>query len=197
MNKPIPPKHDNWQRCALTGEAALPSALLCFVLDPTGRVVFDFKQNLPVQQRLWLTAKKRVVEQACAGQVFVKLGENASCPADLPEKVQHFMLRHMQETLHLLRRSGALVSGFEKVKQAIVQQKAVALVQAGDASADGREKLAKLAMHHHIPVITHLQREALAAITGQENQAHLAVLHGGLAAGFIEESKRLAVYCEV
>lgn len=194
MDNPKTAANDNWRRCALTGEASPPSALLCFVLDPSGRVVFDFKQNLPVPHRLWLAARRKVVEQACEQQLFAQLGEGAECPRNLSENVRQQMIKHLQETLNLLRRSGALVSGYEKVKQAVMQRKAAILVQAGDASADGREKLAKLAMHHHIPVVTLLPRTALAAVTGQENQAHLAVLYGGLADKFMQESNRLITY---
>lgn len=196
MTDPTTPANDNWQRCALTGEAALPSTLLCFVLDPTGRVVFDFKQNLPVSRRLWLAPRRQVIEQARRQKLFSLLGEEANCPQDLSEQVCQRMLKHLQETLSLLRRSGALICGYEKVKQTIMQRKAAALVQAGDASADGREKLAKLASHHHIPVITLMPRTVLAAVTGHENQAHLAVLYGGLATKFIEESNRLTAYEE-
>ncbi|MCH2546166.1 MAG: ribosomal L7Ae/L30e/S12e/Gadd45 family protein [Alphaproteobacteria bacterium] len=182
------------QRCALTGVSALPTDLLCFVCDPAGMVLFDIKQNLPVQQKLWLAPKRHVVQQACESNVFAQLADTVICPPDLPERVNKIMMRRLQETLNLLRRSGNLIGGFEKVKATLVQNKAAALVQAGDASPDGREKLAKLAAHHNIPVITLLKRETLAEITTQDNQVHLAVLYGGLATVFIEESARLSAY---
>lgn len=195
MERPsLPGTAEERQRCALTGIAALPSALLSFVLDPAGRVVFDLKQNLPVEKRLWLVPHRAVVERAMRERVFAGLGENAVWDEDLPLRVQMQLERRLLETLSLLRRSGALIGGFEKVGIAIRQDKAVALVQAKDAAEDGRAKLAKLAGHHHIPVIALLTRGQLAAVTGQENQAHLALLRGGLAAHFMEESRRLAEY---
>lgn len=194
MTNPDPNAEKGRQCCALTGEAALPSALLSFVIDPSGKVVFDLKQNLPATERLWLLPKREVVQKACEQNIFARLDVQAQCSSDLPDKVAQLMERHLRETLSLLRRSGALIGGYEKVRQLVMQKRAAALVQAKDASADGREKLAKLAGHHHIPIITVLPRSALAQITGQENQAHVAVLFGGLAASFIEESARLSGY---
>jgi uncharacterized protein len=186
---PAPPQEDR-QRCALTGEAALPSALLCFVISPDGRVVFDIKQNLPVKERFWLLPRRSLVEQACAAKSF----GDAEYAADLADNVQRQLLTRLQETLSLLRRSGGLVSGFDKVKSLLQQGRGAALVQASDAAVDGREKLAKLAFHHHIPVIELFPRALLAAVTGQDNQTHLMVLHGGLAERFVAETARLEGY---
>lgn len=197
MDHPAPPAgNEERQRCALTGEAALPSALLCFVLDPAGKVVFDMKRNLPVTERLWLSPRRSVVERAMTEGVFASLGGNATWQEDLPQRVEGQLRRHLQEMLHLLRRSGGLVGGFEKVRAAMDRGMVAALVQANDASEDGRRKLANLARHHHIPVIGLFGRAALASVTRQENQTHLALMHGGLAARFIEESHRLAEYID-
>lgn len=190
MEYPAPEAEESRQRCTLTGEAALPSALLCFVISPDGQVVFDLKQNLPVAQRFWLLPERALLARAVAERAF---GE-AEYPADLPQAVERQLVARLQETLSLLRRSGALINGFDKVKSMLQQGRGAALVQAADASADGREKLAKLARHHHIPVVDVLPRAVLAAVTGHENQTHLLVLHGGLGSRFLAESARLMRY---
>lgn len=192
MSSPV--KHEEKQHCALSGVAMLPSEMLCFVLDPAGNVVFDVKQSLPVKQRLWLAPKRAVVEQAMAQGVFSQLDAAAHWQDDLPQQVEMQLLRRLQEGLSLMRRSGALIGGFEKVKSTMMQGKAAALVQASDASEDGRLKLAKLAGHYRVPVIAVLKREVLSSVTGQENQAHIALSYGGLASRFIEESQRFAEY---
>lgn len=191
---PLPIKHTEEQHCAVTGKAMLPSALLCFVLDPSGKVVFDMKQNLPVEKRLWLCPERAVVEQAMQQQVFSGLDADARCPEDLPQRIEAQWKQRLLENLHLLRRSGALIGGFEKVKSLLASGRAVALVQAQDASDDGRKKLRKMAEFDAIPVITALTQAEIATVTGQENQVHLALLEGGLTARFVEDSAGFSTY---
>lgn len=193
MKRSRPANEQEERRCALSGVQAPPSALLSFVLAPSGQVVCDVTHSLPVEARIWLVPSRTVLEQAMEQQLFQQLGA-AECPPDLPQRVENQLRQRLQELLSLLRRSGALIAGFDKVKAKIESKRAVALVQAGDAAADGRLKLAKLAGHYAVPVIEVLPRAVLAQVTGQENQTHIALLGGGLSAAFIAESHRLAAY---
>lgn len=190
----LPTKRMEEQHCVLTGKAMLPSALLCFVLDPSGRVVFDMKQDLPVSRRIWLSPARSLLEQAVKDGVFSALGDAVQCPDDLPQGVERQYRQRLLETLHLLRRSGALVGGFEKVKALLQSGRAFVLVQARDASEDGRRKLRKLAEHDGIPVVDMLTQAEIASVTGQENQVHLVLLEGGLTRRFAEDSAQFAAY---
>lgn len=184
------------RRCDLTGEAAPRVSLLRFVPDPQGRVVFDVRQELPAQTECWLLPRKPIVERAFREGIFSgRMGETVTCPSNLAEQVERLLLRRLLDVLSLLRRSGALISGFEKVRIGLGKPHAAALVQARDASPDGREKLARLAAHHGVPVIDGIfSRDMLAAVTGQENQAHVLAMEGGLADRLIAESQRLDEY---
>lgn len=193
MENPKP--HNGERRCDLTGEAAPLVSLLRFVPDPQGRVVFDIRQDLPAERECWLSPHKKNVERACHEGVFADTMGAVTCPPDLAEQVERLLLRRLLDVLSLLRRSGALIGGFEKVRIGLTKSHAAALVQASDASLDGREKLARLAGYHDVPVIDRIfSRDMLAAITGQENQAHLLVMKGGLAERLIVESQRFVEY---
>lgn len=193
MENPKAPNDE--RRCDLTGEAAPRVLLLRFVPDPQGRVVFDIRQDLPAEKECWLSPRKQVVEQAFREGVFSDSMGDVVCPPELAEQVERLLLRRLLDALSLLRRSGALISGFEKVRIGLAKPHAAALVQASDASPDGREKVARLAVHHGIPVIDGIfSRDMLAAVTGQENQAHLLAMRGGLADRLIAESQRFVEY---
>lgn len=191
MQQPPVTRQETMRHCALTGEPVPQSVALSFVAAPDGTVVFDIKQNLPAERRMWLQPRRSIVRRAVEEGAFASLGH---APDDLPERIATLLERRLVETLHLLRRSGALIGGFEKVKSTIVAERAVAVAQAHDAAEDGRQKLAKLAHHHHIPVIQCLSRAQLAEVTGQENQTHLALCEGGLSRRFIKESQRFEAY---
>lgn len=180
------------EHCAQTGIALPPSALLRFVLSPEGRVTFDRRQDLP-GKAIWLVPKREVVEAA----PFADLGEGTQIPADLARQVETQLRQGLLGLLNLIRRSGALIAGFEKVKAAVVSGKAQALVQAADASKDGKAKLAKLAAHHRVPVVECCSRAELAQVTAQENQAHAALLRSGLTEKFLAESALLASYLDL
>lgn len=196
MEHPNARNEDGKRRCDLTGEAAPRASLLRFVPDPQGRVVFDIRQDLPTKKECWLLPRRSIVERACSESVFTAiLDDDIICSPDIAEQVERLFLRRLFETLSLLRRSGALIGGFEKVRIGLAKPHAAALVQACDASPDGREKLARLAAHYAIPVIDHIfSRDMLATITGQENQVHLLAMQGGLAERLIAESQRFEAY---
>lgn len=179
------------QRCALTGEELAPSELLRFVLSPEGKVVFDRRQELP-GLAVWIAPQRSLLEKAVSSDAFIALGETVKVDG-LADLVARQLRGQALSQLSLIRRSGALVSGFEKVKDAITS-KAVVLLQASDAAPDGKVKLAKLASHHYLSVVDCFTREELSAVTGHENQAHIALLRGGLTDKFNAEVRRYLAY---
>lgn len=185
-------KEEEVRRCALTGVLAPPSALLRFVLSPQGQVVFDRRQDLPGKD-VWLRPSRELVMEACRSGVAAWDG-NAIWHEDLPAQVEAQLRQQALGTLALLRRSGGMTSGFEKVQAALRRNSISVLVQAADAAEDGKVKLAKLARHHHIPVIGCFRRDELGQVSGQENQVHLALSSGGLSDKFLHESRFLQAY---
>jgi uncharacterized protein len=183
------------RKCALSGEIAASSALLRFVASPEDKVVFDLQQNLPGED-IWLLPRYSIVLQAMEQGLFNSLKQRIFCSPDLSEQVERQLRCRALGQLNLLRRSGKLISGFEKVKQVIVQRKAELLLQAEDASEDGRAKLAKLAAHHGIQVIVCYLRQELAQVTGQDNQVHIALLESGLTDKFTAQTAFFLHYKE-
>lgn len=166
--------------CAVTAEVMPASTALRFVLDPANRVVPDVKQTLPVSEAIWLSPRRSVVQEACEKGIFRRLHPDARWEAALPQQVTWLLRRRLLELLHLARRSGAVTGGYEKVRSRLMRGDAAILLQAVDAAEDGKNKVAGLAKAHAVPIYEVLGRDELAAVTGRENQVHVALKPGGL-----------------
>ena len=59
------------RRCIVTRESLPEPRLIRFVLAPDGRVVPDLARKLP-GRGLWLSARRDIVDRACAGNLFAK-----------------------------------------------------------------------------------------------------------------------------
>ena len=78
------------------------------------------------------------------------------------------------DSLNLARKAGALVTGFEKVKEAVKKNKVDFIVEAADAGDDGKEKVAFFAKS--IEIFNLFSIDELDMALNKENTVHLAVL---------------------
>src|SRR3954464_4721925 len=168
------------RRCIVTREALEKDQLIRFVLGPDNAIVPDLSENLP-GRGYWVTASRKVLVEAVKKNAFAKAMQAPVKPApDLVERVAALIDRQVLDLLGLARRSGSLVTGFEKVDVALRTGKAVLLIEATDAGADGRAKLAR----HTLPGVeiwTPLTAEQLGRAIGRDHAVHVAVGPGGLA----------------
>jgi ribosomal protein L7Ae-like RNA K-turn-binding protein len=98
---------------------------------------------------------------------------------DLVDRIAWMIDRQIVDLLGLARRSGSLTTGFEKVDVALRTGKAVLLIEAKDAGADGRAKLAR----HTLPEVeiwAPLTAEQLGRAIGRNTRCGSA--YGGLLA---------------
>lgn len=110
-------------------------------------------------------------------------------PEGLADAVEKGLEQRALSALGLARRTGALVAGFEKTRAALVKGRVGALVTAGDAGADGAEKLARLAKG--APIVRAFGSEALSRATGLDGVVHAALAEGAEAARFLNAARRL------
>ena len=61
-------------------------------------------------------------------------------PADLPDLVERLMRKRLAEAVSIANKAGLLVAGFAKVEELIAAGRAVVLIHAADAAADGVEQ---------------------------------------------------------
>lgn len=179
MPQPDSIKDTPERRCIVTGDSFPKDDMLRFVLGPEQRIYPDLAGKLP-GKGIWVKAERSLVEQAVKKNLFTRAARTkAAQEAELPDRIAVLMKEQLLQMIGMLRRSGQLVSGFEKVKEALEAGKADLIVQASDGGADGREKLARLA--RELPSCDVFSREELAAATGLENPVHNVALTGGMA----------------
>ena len=124
-----------------------------------------------------------------------KSGDGTGSPAprvtadpDLADQAEALLARSALSLLGLARRAGLVVTGFEKVAEALGADPRMVLVTARDGSADGRGKLARPGRK----VIALFTRDELSLALGRENVVHAALTPAGIGARLLAEAERLA-----
>jgi predicted RNA-binding protein YlxR (DUF448 family) len=168
------------RRCIVTREPAEKAELIRFVPGPDGDVVPDLAERLP-GHGYWVRADRATLAQAVKKNAFAKAMRAPVKPAaDLPERLAALLERQIVDLLGLARRSGQLVAGYEKVETWLKAGKVALLIEAADAGADGRSKLARRTLPG-VEIWAPLTGAALGRAVGRDHAVHIAVSPGGLA----------------
>lgn len=191
---------DTVRQCALTRDRRPTAELMRFVLDTDGHVVPDLRNRLP-GRGVWLTARSDIVASAVAKKVFPKSFKSAAkVDPSLPETIADLLARAALSDLSLANKAGTLVLGFSKIEALADNGTVTALVQASDASEDGRRKLAgrfksgRNSCRRDVTLITSFKVEELSLALGRPNVVHAALVDGGASAKFVVSASRLDSY---
>lgn len=174
----------NERTCIVTRKSAEPDELIRFVAGPDATVVPDLKRSLP-GRGCWVTADRKHVEQAVARKLFARaLKADVSVTPELAAMVDGLLAKSALGALGLARKAGVLALGAAKVEASVRSGKAVAVLHAGEASADGVRKItqARRAVVHLggpvIPGYKLFSEHELGLALGGTNVIHAAVLAG-------------------
>lgn len=190
------------RRCISTGLTLPKEALIRFVAGPDGEVVPDLGNDLP-GRGAWVKAERAAIDRAIGKGLFARALEVAGRPPDsLSHTVEGLLAARALNLLGLARKSGLVVTGFERVKETmdaheIGRARVAALLEASDGSADGRRSiLAKAkAMELEAPVCGLFTSTELSMALGSANVIHACLLSAGagtLHARFLQEVGRMA-----
>lgn len=189
-------RHTPMRRCIVTGEVQTKERMLRFVVAPDGRVVFDLAGRLP-GRGMWVSCDRVALERAIVKKAFARAARRSvMVSSTLVQDVADSLERRLADLIGLSRRAGQVVAGFEQVREALSHnrinrsQPVRLLLEARDGASEGRQKLRALAPG--IPVIQHLDADALGAALGRDRIVHAAVASGGLAEQLIAEAARLS-----
>lgn len=191
---PTPRKHnaEPERSCIVTREAKAKEGLIRFVVSPKGELVADLAGKLP-GRGIYVSCSKLLMAEAIAKKLFSRAAqEQVSIPEGFLEKTELQLRQRVADALSLARKAGQVLTGFEKVEEALHSGQVAALVHASDAGDDGVKKLKT----EDIPVFQLLPREMLSQVLGRENAVHVAVTHGPAAELFIESARRFALFIE-
>lgn len=173
-------KHDNCiRRCVVTGEKFGQEELLKFALDPKGVVVLDINRKLP-GRGMWVSPDRSTLEKAATGNYFSRAARrNVDISTEFLYTVETKFIDYLTGILSLGRKSGVVVTGFEKVRRGISNKTITVLVQAFDGSDRQGQKIIPWGVsckHHRC-----LSSAELGKIFGRELVIYVGVKDGPLA----------------
>jgi uncharacterized protein len=170
--------------------------MIRFALSPEGQVVPDLRGTLP-GRGVWVGCHKTLVEKAVKRGLFAKgFKKQAVASAQLADEIEGLMLGQIKNALSLANKAGAALCGFTKVEDAIRTGKAVAVLHARAAGAEGQRKLAAAlqASGAAVPVITDLSEAELGLAFGRPDVIHAVLVAGHGSTGFMRLWRRLCLY---
>lgn len=176
--------------CIVTRETKPKEDLIRFVVSPDGVLVPDLGEKLP-GRGIYTLCSKLAVQEALMKKSFTRAAqEPVTIPDGLAEQIEKQMERRALDALSLARKAGQVISGFEKVDEAIKRGEVVALLHAADASDDQVRKL----RDPQAELFRQFTRETLSAVLGRDNAVHVAVTHGPASKLFIQSARRFALF---
>jgi len=183
-------------RRSILTRAVLPkSRMVRFVLDSGRNLVPDIKETLP-GRGFWVEADAVSLAAAVKRNAFARAaasggGGGVVVPPDLLPQTASLLRREALALLGLARKSGQAIAGYEKVAAALRAGRAALLIEACDAGADSRAKLAFLA-GSGVEIWALLSAAELAAALGRATVVHVALKPGGLTTALQRSFARLA-----
>jgi predicted RNA-binding protein YlxR (DUF448 family) len=169
-----------------------------FVADPDGAIVPDIKRKLP-GRGVWVSATAAAIEKAVARNAFSRsLKRPVRVSAELPALTRRLLEKSALDALAMAYKAGLVLCGFAKVEAALAEGRAVAVIHAADAAADGVRKLDALVRRHggeKKPVsVTTFAGTQLDLALGRPNVIHAALLAGPASEAFLARFRGLAAF---
>ncbi len=171
------------RRCILSGERDERGRLIRLALSPENTVLPDVAARAP-GRGAWLAPDREALENAIAKHKFkgalsraFKTGD-IGWPDDLPGRIASALQRQTLDRLGLEARAGMLVTGSDRIGDAIAAGRVRLLLHAADAAEDGRRKLdgRLLAVRGEKGVELPAGRAELSLALGRENVVHAALV---------------------
>lgn len=183
------------RKCVLSGKILGKEELLRFVTLKDGTMLPDFNKKLD-GRGFYVSNSKKLLLSLVEKNPFNKLLHKKVVYAEnMPEIVEGILAKKGLDALNLARKAGDLVLGFEKVKELIVKGRAAFVVEAADAGADGRQKIAELSAN--LEKFTLYDSAALSTALNRENTVYLAVKKGKMSDAARLALKRYQTYLDI
>lgn len=180
------PKQNRERRCLVSRECRPTSELLRFCVAPDGTLTPDLDENLP-GRGLWVSARADKVAEAAQKGLFARAAkEKVTLPGDdLAALVADLLKKRLINRLGIAKRAGVLVHGRMNVEKALAKGPFALLIEALDASEDGKSSLRNKVKALHlaefgtetgdVPRLDILSIHDLSLALGTENVVHAAL----------------------
>jgi predicted RNA-binding protein YlxR (DUF448 family) len=178
---------DPVRSCILTRTRDARDHLVRLALGPDGAIWPDVRAKAP-GRGAWIGVTRAELDQAIAKKrlrgalMRAFKGAEFTIPDDLSERIEVALRRNAMDRLGLESKSGALLSGSEKIAAAARSGQLAALYHAADASIDGNRKLDqawRIGMDREGSnlrgLVLPMPRPILSLALGRENVVHIGL----------------------
>lgn len=181
-------KESEERRDIVSGKVMEKENLLRFTLLPDGRVVPDFQKKLP-GAGIYVENAQSKLQTALSKNLFAKVcKKNIKTSSELLQMTTQLLAQKGLELISLSRKAGILVTGMEKVKDAVAKGKVAFLLQAVDAGDDGRQKMKSMA--RDMKIFSLYKVEEIDKALDRVNTVHAAFLKSEMAKTVYNEFMR-------
>lgn len=160
------------RQCVVTREKGHPAEMIRFVAAPDGMLTPDPAAKLP-GRGAWIKASRDVLDKGIEKGHIARAVSARTIPEGLAEMLEGLMLKRVQETLSIGRRTGRVIGGGGKIR---ALGDVAGLIIAADASP--RESRALQGDVGHDWVVQSLGGEEIGAAFGRPSIAFAAVTGG-------------------
>jgi len=179
------------RRCIVTNDHDSPEAMIRFVVGPDDAVHPDLEGKLP-GRGMWLRADADVLTKAVKKRAFSRAArQQVQVGDDLEQRVVVGLQRRCLDAISLARRAGQIVSGYERVVEALGSEPSrwVAVLEATDATPNATSKMRGPAADR--PVLRVADGAMLGGVLGRDRCVHACLSKGGLANRLMRDARRL------
>lgn len=176
------------RKCIVLGGVEDKENLLRFT-EANGQIVPDFNKKLP-GRGIYVSNSLSVLTKAIDKKLFSKAAKKKlNDNAELISLVEELMKKKGLASINMARKAGILVSGFEKVKDLLIKQRAAFLLEAKDAGEDGHKRM--LSFAKDLKVFSFYTTEELDKALDKVNTVHVAFKQSKMAEAVCNDLSKL------
>lgn len=168
------------RKCIVTREILDQSEMLRFVAGPDGTICPDIRKKLP-GRGVWICCRRALVEEAAGKNIFARaLKAKCKVQPNLADLIDAQLQARCLDMLSLARKSGQLITGFDKISTKLATCDPAVLLHSTDGSIDGHTKLEGRFKRQNPQgsVIKLFTSQQMALALGGTNVIHAVITHG-------------------
>lgn len=177
------------RKCIVTGEIIEKNKLLRFTVTPDNQVIPDFKRKLP-GKGIYTKNSQKCLKTAIEKNLFSKVTKKQlKADHQLMEIVESLLRKKGLDAVSLARKAGILITGMDKVIDALKKNKVAFILEAKGAGEDGHQRI--LIAARDLEIFNLYDVEELDKALDKVNTVHVAFLKSEMAKTVYNEFSRL------
>lgn len=167
--------------------------LIHLVVSPSNQWSVDISGTLP-GEGCWVLATRTVLESFSVSQERMSAWPTVIGAEHIVERVGELFKAQALSLLGFANKAGVILTGNEKIIHALKKSHKGILIQASDASVDGKLKLQYNARGCDMVIDQVFSREELSRALGKENSVHVWLNESAVAEAFLKSFRRFRAF---